>query len=469
MNAARAVEALPYATLAAASLKLKREHAAPVLIPKFRGAALEAMEPTRIETIVAGPAETGKTFATLWKLDTLLRETPNASAVIIRKVRADMDSSVLKTWDRVIAIRGGVSKQGGEHPKAYDYANGARVWIIGLDNPGKVLSSGHDWIYVNQAEELTLNEWEILTTRVTGREAVTTTPQIFGDCNPGPSQHWIKNREGLRLLHSRHEDNPALFNEDGTRTAQGEHTLRTLDALTGVRRERLYLGNWVAAEGQVFEEFSRAVHMVKRFDPPSAWRRFLTIDFGYTNPFAAQKWVEDGDGRLYLEREIYRTRTTVEDHAVAIKAMMGPHSYTGIGDCEDPQAIATLARCGVRVEPSVKGPGSVIAGIQVVQQRLRVEDDGRPRLYVMEGSLVERDEELAAARRPLCLVDEFEVYRWSKDVSGRANKEEPVKENDHACDAMRQLVMFLDLGGNVDLVANPPFVVHSETHDWMNV
>jgi predicted transcriptional regulator len=39
------------------------------------------------------------------------------------------------------------------------------------------------------------------------------------------------------------------------------------------------------------------------------------VDFGYTNPFVMQWWAEDPDGRLYLYREIYRTRRLVEDHA----------------------------------------------------------------------------------------------------------------------------------------------------------
>jgi hypothetical protein len=159
--------------------------------PSFRAAALELQTATEHEIIIAGPAETGKTFAALWRLDTLLRETPGARAAIVRKVRADMDGTVLEMWRRIIAFRGDVLTYGGERPDFYLYGNGSRCYVGGMDRPGKVLSAERDWVYVNQAEELSLEDWEVLSTRCTGRGAVTPTPMLFGDCNPGPPTHWI--------------------------------------------------------------------------------------------------------------------------------------------------------------------------------------------------------------------------------------------------------------------------------------
>src|SRR3546814_18954259 len=48
----------------------------------------------------------------------------------------------------------------------------------------------------------------------------------------------------------------------------------------------------------------------------------MTVDVGYTNPMVVQMWAEDEDGRLYLYRELYHTKTTVEDMVPQIKAMM---------------------------------------------------------------------------------------------------------------------------------------------------
>lgn len=431
-------EALPFA---AAVIKLRRSA---VAAPAFRGAALEAQTTTEHEWLLSGPAETGKTFAALYRLDTELRRTPKATAVMVRKVRADMTGSVLQTWRRVIALRGGVEVYGGEEAKFYSYPNGARVYVAGLDRPGAALSSERDFIYVNQMEEIELDGYEYLTTRVTGRGAMTKTPMLFGDCNPGPPAHWITKRPSLKLLHSVHRDNPSLYTDAGALTDQGTRTMAVLDALTGVRRERLYLGKWVAAEGTVYA-FDRKLHLVPRFDIPASWRRVRAIDFGFTNPFVCQWWAIDPDGRAFLYREIYRTGKLVEDLAREIKLLTGDEKIeTTVAD-HDAEDRATLARHGI---PTVAAFKAVSVGIQAVQQRLAVAGDGKPRLFVLEGALVDRDEALAAAKRPVCTHEEFEVYCWPKGADGKSLKEEPVKLNDHGMDAARYFVAYADALSN---------------------
>lgn len=443
-----------YLPIAAATLKAQRDRAAiaaSVNAPTFRGAALEVQTATDHELLLSGPAETGKTYAGLYRLDTLLRETPGATAVIARKVRADMGTTVLRTWDRITALRGGVTVRGGSHPKAYEYPNGSTVYPIGLDRPGKVLSGEFDFVYANQAEELSRDDWETVTTRTTGRGAVTRTPMLFGDCNPGPPSHWILSRPTLRLLHSRHVDNPTLYHEDGTLTEQGERTMRILDALVGVRRERLYFGRWVAAEGIVYEAFDRGLHEIDRFDIPADWRRVRAIDFGYTNPFVCQWWAIDPDGRAFLYREVYRTGRIVEDHARKIvRLSAGERISTSVAD-HDSEDRATLERHGV---PTVAAHKAILPGIQAVQARLRPAGDGRPRLFVFRDALVERDEALAAVKKPCSTAQEFEMYSWAKSADGRPVKEEPVKLFDHGMDAMRYLVAYLDLAPDGDVAAS---------------
>jgi len=91
-------------------------------LPRFRGnAAFIQSIRESCEFILSGPYETGKTFAALWLLDSLLREFPGSRAAILRKIRATMDSTVLETWRAVIEIRGGVEVYGGNKPLWYDY------------------------------------------------------------------------------------------------------------------------------------------------------------------------------------------------------------------------------------------------------------------------------------------------------------------------------------------------------------
>ncbi len=415
--------------------------------PVFRGAGLQAQTITAHEWMVAGPAETGKTFATLWRLDTLLRTTPKSNYALVRKVAADIGPTVLRTYQRVIALSGsGAQAYGGNNPQWYDYPNGARLWLGGMDRPGKVLSGERDGVYVNQAEELTLEDWETLTTRTTGRGAVTTTPMLFGDCNPGPPNHWIINRPALHVLYSKHEDNPSLYTDDGQLTEQGVRSMAILDELTGVRKERLRYGRWVSAEGAVYE-FDKSVHLLPRFDIPASWRRILVIDFGFTNPFVAQDWAIDGDGRMYLVREHYMTQRTVQQHAPTLRAWKEQTRYEAIITDHDAEDRATLeAELKQRTTPAFK---AVSPGIQAVQERLKSAGDKKPRLFLLRDTVQERDERLVAAKKPLSTEQEFDGYVWPKDVDGKPNKEAPVKENDHGMDAMRYAVAYVDKLGHV--------------------
>lgn len=409
---------------------------------KFRGAALEAQSITAPEWILAGPSETGKTIAALWRLDQLLKETPRAQAALVRKVAADIGPTVLITYKRVIERSGsGAAPFGGEKPDWFQYPNGARLYIGGMDRPGKVLSGERDWIYVNQAEELLLGDWETLSTRCTGRGAVTSTPMLLGDCNPGPPTHWILRRERLKKLFSKHEDNPVLFDDSGNITEQGLRTMEALDNLTGVRKERLRYGRWVAAEGVVYETWDRSIHWIDSFPIPPEWRRIRSIDLGYTNPFSCQRWAADPDGRIYLYRERYKSKCLVEDHAKAILASDAGEKFEANVCDWDAEDRATLEKHGIKTVQAFK---AVTVGIEAVQARLKKAGDGKARLFIFLDALEERDEELERIHKPVCTAEEIEAYSWAVSAEGKPTKEEPIKVNDHGMDAMRYAVTYFD-------------------------
>jgi phage terminase large subunit len=391
--------------------------------------------------MLSGPSETGKTYSCLQKLNALSWKYPGAQSVVIRKTLASIYTTVLKTFRNVLGQSTPVRPYGGEKPEWLDYPNGSRVYFAGMDNPNKALSSERDFIYVNQAEELVLDDWETLTTRCTGRAANAPYSQIFGDCNPGPPTHWIKHRPSLTFFESRHEDNPTLFDDDGKITNRGVKTLAILDRLTGVRKERLRHGRWVQVEGVVYEGWDRAVHLVEPFEIPAHWRRFRAIDFGFTNPFVCHWWCLDGDARAFLYREIYQTGRIVADHAKQIIKLSGGERIEATLADHDREDRETLHRAGVFTVAANK---AITLGIQAIQDRLRPAGDQRPRLYVMSDALVERDPELAEKKLPCCTADEFEVYVWPKGQDGKSVKEIPVDKDNHGMDAMRYFTMHVD-------------------------
>lgn len=390
----------------------------------LRGAARELWACHAHEVIISGPAETGKTWAALHKLDMLLWKYPKAQAAIVRKTYKSTVSSVLQTYANKVVCEA-VRPFGASHPEWYDYPGGSRLWVGGMDNPDKVLSSERDFIYVNQAEELSLADWETLATRCTGRAGNAPYAQLFGDCNPGALDHWIRLRAtsgALTLLRSYHADNPSLYDATGQLTEQGRRTLDVLNALTGVRRKRLLEGEWATAEGAVYDEFTRETHVCQR---PGPWRSvILGVDEGYTNPGVILALGLDGDGRAHIIEEFYARRVLQDAFVAEAKRMTEAHNAAELW--VDPSAaglIAELRRAGLVAHPA---QNAVTEGIQAVKARLAVAGDGRARLTV----------------DPSCvnLIAEFESYVWKQ---GTTRREEPEKANDHAMDALRYAVMGL--------------------------
>jgi phage terminase large subunit len=431
--------------------------AAKVVRYEPRGAAAELFTARDPELCIVGAAGTGKSLACLYRMHLVAMQNPRFRGLIVRKTAVSLTSTTLVTFKKKVAVEalaaGLMRWYGGSQQDAagYYYDNGAVINVGGLDKPEKIMSSEYDLVFADEATELTLDDWEAIGTRL--RNGGLSWQQQMAAANPGHPTHWLKARadEGkLRMLTSVHRDNPRFVNADGTLTPDGVGYMAKLDALTGVRRLRLRDGKWAAAEGLVYDGFDPTVHVVEPFNVPASWSRWWCIDLGYTNPFCWQDWAEDGDGRLYLVREIYRTKRLVEDHAKHILSIVAPGGRwvepkpRAVICDHDAEDRATLERhLGMGTSAATK---TVRDGIQAVQARLRPAGDGRPRLFLVRGALVERDAELAEAKKPTCTEEEVTGYIWDQSV-GKAPKETPVKADDHGMDTMRYMVAERDLGG----------------------
>jgi len=435
------------------------------------------------QIMLSGPSETGKSRGILELIDRLLWQYENAQATIVRKTYQDTISTILQTYEKqVINTSLGVTikKMGGTRPTWYDYPNGSRMWVAGMDKPTRALSAERDLIFVNQAEELSVEEWETLRTRCTGRAGNMPYGQLIGDCNPSHPTHWIKKAsdEGrLVMLESRHKDNPVLFDPiSGDITDRGRTTLSVLRDLTGVRKKRLCDGIWAAAEGMVYEDvWDPNIHVVERAHILQQWPRYWSIDFGFTNPLVWQAWAMDGDGRLIRYKEIYFSGRTVEDHLSQILKLTyhepRPQAIICDHDAEDRATFEKhcvyCQKCeraltreegyvhrnklrhqchyfDLKTIPAFK---AISPGIQGVTERLKLGGDGLPRMVFMKESLKERDEKLSEKHKPCSTEQEFEGYVWPKSASGKPIKEVPVQADDHGMDAMRYLVAYIDKVG----------------------
>jgi phage terminase large subunit len=381
----------------------------------LRGEACELYVNKEHECIIAGPADSGKTVACCLKAHTLCSKYPGAQGMIVRKTFTSLAGSVVKTFTRITAGRG-VESYGGDIPTRFNYANRSCIWLVGMDNADRALSTERDFVYVNQAEELRESDWEVLATRCSGRAAVIPHPQIFGDCNPGGSKHWIRSRASLRLLQATHKDNPTIYDGKGNITGDGARRLAVLNNLTGVRRKRLLEGIWATSEGAVYEMFDVQTHIKSRNrEDMVTW--YLALDDGFTNPAVILDIGADSDGRWHVFREFYKSGWVQDDVAAeAARWNTERRCETVAVDAAAAGLVEALKRKGLC---AVAGKGRIFDGISNIQAKLKVQHDGKPRLTV-DPSCVET-------------INEFESYVW------RAEKDIPVDADNHSLGALRYL------------------------------
>jgi len=420
---------------AAATKPPKRKRITPpanaIALPKFRGGSLELLLDHGHEIILSGPADTSKTWACCTKSFVLCNDPkrPGVHGIMVRKLFNSIQESGARTFNTITEGMG-IQRLGG---KAYTdrwlFPNGSSLVTAGLDNAGKLLSSEWDFVQIIQAEQLTEDEWEMVAGRCTGRGAKVAYPQIFGDCNPAGSMHWLRTRKSLRLIPSVHKDNPALYDDLGNILPEGIRRIGFLEStLTGVRRKRLLEGIWATAEGAVYDMFDSTLGTghVRVRDPKEMKRWFLAMDEGYVHPAVILLIGEDGDGRHHCFKEFYKSgvlQSVVV--ATAREWFQEHHCEAAAVDEAAAGLIADLNDSGVYAKGS---KGRVLDGINLVQNRMKMQGDGRPRFSV----------------DPSCInfVNELESYVWND----KALKDAPKKENDDAADAYRYLLDYLHEG-----------------------
>ena len=422
-----------------------------------RGAVAEAFKSREPEILLSGAAGTGKTVGALMKVHLAMLQYPGARALLVRKTLTSLTSSTLVAFRKMVAREaleaGLVHFYGGsaQEPAAFRYKSGSTIVVGSLEKSQRLLSTEYDFAFCDESVEVESEDLDIIVTRL--RHGRLPYQQLIMCTNPGGPSHHLKVRcdaGRTRMLYSRHEDNPRLF-QDGEWTEYGRTYIARLETLVGVRYQRMRWGKWVASENSVFDEFDPAVHVIDRFDIPDEWTRRISVDLGYVHPTAIGWWAEDPEGRLYLYREIFTTRKTVDVLArEMLREMQHPDGTWKepkprvIVTDHDAENRAVLEReLGMSTVPARK---TVLDGIQAVQQRLRPQPhDGKPRIFFFRDSLLYRDPELVEAKRPTCTVEELPNYVWDTGAGKRA-KEAPVKEMDDGCDMTRYLVAELDLG-----------------------
>lgn len=278
---------------------------------------------------------------------------------------------------------------------------------------------------------------ESFVNQATGRCSVDGSKYWF-NCNPEGRMHWFKvnwiNRyieKKLLYLHFTMDDNLSLSETIKERYRR---------MYTGVFYNRFILGKWCAAEGVVYDCWDE-----KRngFDATETqpwendfYTRYVGVDYGTTNPTVFLDCYDDGD-TFWIAKEYYQDpsvdqkQKTTSEHADDLEVFLGgDKDATIICDPAAEDFKLELRNRGYRVK---NANNDVLEGIRTVAA-------------MMQMGAIKVDKSCLKFRQ------EIETYIWDQKAKERG-EEKPVKQKDHAMDALRYLVKTLTNRSRMDRVA----------------
>ena len=199
-----------------------------------------------------------------------------------------------------------------------------------------------------------------------------------------------------------------------------------------------YMAEFRKMAGLVYKEFDRKIHVVKPEDVPKHGTRLIGIDFGYVNPTAVVFILIDGDNNWWIYDEIYERQKTMDQIAEYIKEKtVGTHITMMVADSAQSEHIANLNSKGLAVYPVSKTKDSINAGIELIKSRLKTYEQltGKPKPHMYVSNVCTN------------VIEEFEKYHYPAPTRTEKNeKEEPLKKDDHAMDALRYITLAYQQG-----------------------
>ena len=250
--------------------------------------------------------------------------------------------------------------------------------------------------------------------------------KLWFNCNPDSPLHWFKKEwiekateKNVLHIHFTMDDNPGLSEETKAR-------YRGMYA--GVFYQRFIQGLWVMGDGLIYDMFDSTENIYS--DPPidilSRYTRFVSCDYGTTNPCIFLDIYDDGE-KILVNRE-YRwdskeeqRQKTDEEYADDMMVFLENRFCPIIVDPSAASFILALQRRGLYVIPATNDvlDGIRKTGVMLKQRKLLIHQKN------CDG-----------------LIGELGAYSWDTKAA-QGGTERPVKQQDHALDALRYYINYL--------------------------
>lgn len=320
--------------------------------------------------------------------------------------------------------------------------NGSIIELKGADNEDSLRGAGIKGLVLDEYAFMKPNVWELILRPMLadslGWAIFISTPNGFNHFYDISTDAQTDERKDWWYSHATTYDNPHILD-----TEIDEIKIDT----TEDQFAQEYMAEFRKMAGLVYKDFDREVHVVAGKDLPDIdmCTNVIGIDFGFTNPTAAVFVAIDYDQNWWIYDEIYKPGMTTEQTHKILSTKMGNRFFSQrIGDSAATQEIANLNATpfSMGIEPVRKTKDSITSGIRLINDALKIQEGtGKPKLFIAENCKN--------------LIYEFETYHYPDGKMNKNAPEDPVKENDHALDALRYLKLKLYYG-NPNLKAYKP-------------
>lgn len=307
--------------------------------------------------------------------------------------------------------------------------NGSQFLFYGLDDVEKMKSiTGITDIWIEEATETFFEDFNQLDLRLRANAA---NLQIILSFNPVSKvnwcyKHWFENGTPLntKIIKTTYKDNRFL----------PQDYINALEAMkdTNPTYYNIYaLGEFCSLDKLVYNNWT-----IGTVEDTNNLELLLGLDFGYVNDATAfvVAYLDETNKTIYIEQEVYQTGLLNNQIADTIK-YMGFAKSVIIADSAEQKSIEEIKQQGIpRIKAATKGQGSVMQGIQKLQQY---------KLIV----------------NPNCanMITELQNYSFKKDKATNEYINEPIDAFNHLCDALRYSLQCLENRQRIQTISKAAF------------
>lgn len=374
--------------------------------------------------ILSGSVSSGKTFISNLRFLRMIYEAPRGSLLVaIGRTTETLKDNVI---DPIMKLDDNNLLTLSKNPlRIYCASNGVEVACCGGDNSsswariqGKTTSGA-------LFDEATTLPKKLVQNIIKGCRFEGQTWPVIMTTNPDAPSHFIKldymdnTNLDVRTWEFRLPDNPSLSDE---------YINQVKSLYAGSEYDKMIDGKWTKAEGVVFNEFDRQTHTFgdKDIENVTFKEYVMGIDWGWTNPLALLYIGVDYDDNYYILDEFYKSKQHIDD---SLRQQLDSKGWDRrklsycYADTNNPENILRMRNIGYNVLSAKK---DVIEGISLTNAHFK-------------------NRRIKVHHRCINTIKELESYSWKMTSSG-LSKDDPIKEDDHLCDALRYVIYTMNRG-----------------------